>query len=71
MFNTSFNLAGQPLVETLDDAIKTLHTSQLEYLYLPEMGKLVKLSNERSMLQPPKTSTKVDVKDKIMEEVNG
>ena len=71
LFNTSFNLAGQPLVETLDDAIKTLHTSQLEYLYLPEMGKLVKLSNERSMLQPPKTSTKVDVKDKIMEEVNG
>ena len=71
LFNTSFNLAGQPLVETLDDAIMTLHSSQIEYLYLPELGKLVKLSNERSMIQPPKSSTKLDVKDKIMEEVNG
>ena len=34
LFNTSFNLAGQPLVETLDDAIMTLHSSQIEYLYL-------------------------------------
>ena len=53
VFNTSFNLGGQPLVETLDDAIMTLHNSQLEYLYLPEMGKLVFLSNERSNLAPP------------------
>tara|TARA_B100001094_G_scaffold133421_1_gene129282 strand:- start:1144 stop:2988 length:1845 start_codon:yes stop_codon:yes gene_type:complete len=71
LFNTSFNLAGQPLVETLDDAIMTLHTSQIEYLYLPDMGKLVKLSNEKSMIQPPKSSTKLDVKEKIMEEING
>lgn len=45
LFNTSFNLAGQPLVETLDDAINTLRDSELEYLYLPELGKLVKVSN--------------------------
>ena len=71
LFNTSFNLAGEPLVETLDHAIMTLHTSQLEYLYLPELGKLVYLSNERSMIQPPKTSTKLDVKEQIRENING
>jgi carbamoyltransferase len=52
LFNTSFNLGGQPLVDTLDDAITTLFNSQLEYLYLPEIGKLVFLSNERSNLRP-------------------
>jgi carbamoyltransferase len=41
LFNTSFNLAGDPLVETLDDAIYTLRNSELNYLYLPEIGKLV------------------------------
>jgi len=71
LFNTSFNLAGEPLVETLDDAIMTLHNSQLEYLYLPEMGKLVKLSNERSRIQPPKKSMKLDVKETIRENING
>ena len=46
LFNTSFNLAGEPLVETLEDAIHTLRNSKLEYLYLPEIGKLVKIPNE-------------------------
>ena len=46
LFNTSFNLAGEPLVETLDDAIKTLRNSKIEYLYLPELGKLVTVANE-------------------------
>ncbi len=41
LFNTSFNLGGQPLVETIDDAIKTLETSDIDYMYLPEIGKLV------------------------------
>jgi len=36
LFNTSFNLAGDPLVETLDDALDTLQRSSLNYLYLPE-----------------------------------
>lgn len=35
LFNTSFNLAGDPLVETFDDAIKTLMNSELKYLYVP------------------------------------
>jgi carbamoyltransferase len=45
LFNTSFNLGGDPLVETLDDAIDTLIRSDIEYLYLPEYGKLIKISN--------------------------
>jgi carbamoyltransferase len=45
IFNTSFNLGGDPLVETLEDAIDTLARSDIEYLYLPELGKLVKIAN--------------------------
>lgn len=41
LFNTSFNLAGQPLVETLFDALVTVFNSEIEYLYLPDIGKLV------------------------------
>ena len=37
VFNTSFNLAGQPLVETIEDAIQTLEDSKMSYLYLPEI----------------------------------
>ena len=39
--NTSLNLAGEPLVETLEDAIKVLENSELKYLYLPEIKKLI------------------------------
>jgi carbamoyltransferase len=42
LFNTSFNLAGDPLVETLIDAVSTMLNSDINYLYLPEIGKLVK-----------------------------
>lgn len=45
LFNTSFNLGGDPLVETLDDALDTLSRCSIEYLYLPEYGKLIKISN--------------------------
>tara|TARA_B100001173_G_scaffold304523_1_gene308659 strand:- start:12 stop:1733 length:1722 start_codon:yes stop_codon:yes gene_type:complete len=45
LFNTSFNLGGEPLVETIHDAIKTLESSQIEYMYLPEIQKLVKVPN--------------------------
>jgi carbamoyltransferase len=45
IFNTSFNLGGDPLVETLDDAIDTLTKSDIEYLFLPELGKLLKVAN--------------------------
>jgi len=43
--NTSFNLGGEPFVETLDDALRTLHNSRIEYLYLPEYGLLVEVKN--------------------------
>ncbi|MEA3485958.1 MAG: carbamoyltransferase C-terminal domain-containing protein [Candidatus Aerophobetes bacterium] len=45
LFNTSFNLGGEPLVETLDDAFWTLNESDLEYCYFPEYKKLIKISN--------------------------
>ena len=46
LFNTSFNLGGEPLVETLKDAMWTLQQSEIEYLYLPEYSKLVKIANK-------------------------
>lgn len=42
LFNTSFNLGGDPLVETIFDAVSTLLRSDIEYLYLPDIGKLIK-----------------------------
>ena len=45
LFNTSFNLAGEPLVETLDDAIKTLVESDIEYLYMPEYELIIHIKN--------------------------
>jgi len=45
LFNTSFNLGGDPLVETIEDAIDTLKKSDIEYMYLPEIQKLVKILN--------------------------
>ena len=45
IFNTSFNLGGEPLVETLEDALWTLQESKIEYLYLPEYGKLITVGN--------------------------
>lgn len=41
VLNTSFNLAGDPLVETPEDAIKTLNNSTLDHLWFPEIGKLL------------------------------
>ena len=46
LFNTSFNLGGDPLVETIEDAVDTLKKSKIEYMYLPEISKLVKVSND-------------------------
>jgi carbamoyltransferase len=46
IFNTSFNLGGEPLVETLDDALRTLANSLIEYLYLPEYSLLIEVCNE-------------------------
>lgn len=46
IFNTSFNLGGEPLVETLEDAFRTLAYSKIEFLYLPENKKLVRIIND-------------------------
>jgi carbamoyltransferase len=42
LLNTSFNLAGKPLVETPKDAIETLNNSDLDYVWFPEISKIVK-----------------------------
>lgn len=44
LLNTSFNLAGEPLVETFSDAINTMVKSKIQYLYLPEIKTLVTFS---------------------------
>jgi len=46
LFNTSFNLAGDPIVETIEDALNTLRRSELEYLYLPEINQIVYSPNK-------------------------
>jgi carbamoyltransferase len=48
LFNTSFNLAGQPLVETLQDAIDTIDNSDIDYLYLPDKGILYTNKSNKS-----------------------
>ena len=47
LLNTSFNLGGEPLVETLEHAIYTLKNSKIEYLYLPEIETLVTIKNKK------------------------
>jgi carbamoyltransferase len=41
VLNTSFNLAGEPLVETPEEAISVLKSSDLDYIWFPEIQKLV------------------------------
>lgn len=41
LMNTSLNLAGEPLVETPEDAKKSFLNSSLKYLYFPEINKLI------------------------------
>ena len=48
LFNTSFNLGGQPLVENPIDAFETVVHSDMEYIYFPEIQKLVYISNEEN-----------------------
>lgn len=45
LMNTSFNLGGEPLVQTFDHAISTIRNSMVEYLYLPEIETLVTINN--------------------------
>ena len=46
IFNTSFNLGGEPLVETIDDAIRTLANSDIEYLFIPERNLIIEVANK-------------------------
>ena len=41
LLNTSFNLAGEPLVETPIDALNTLNNSSLDYLWFEETQQLL------------------------------
>lgn len=50
LFNTSFNLGGDPLVETLEDALSTLARSDIQYLYLPEHSILVTIPNKKNKI---------------------
>jgi len=42
LLNTSFNLAGEPLVQTKKDALETLNRSKLDYVYFVNDNILVK-----------------------------
>lgn len=41
LLNTSFNLAGEPLVDTWQDAIKTFEESDLDVLWIPEIKRCI------------------------------
>lgn len=51
LFNTSLNLGGEPLAETLEDSINILIKSDMEFLFLPEINTLVR------KIPVPKTET--------------
>jgi carbamoyltransferase len=51
LLNTSFNLGGEPLVETFNHAVYTLKNSMIEYLYLPEIETLVTIKNKKLSYQ--------------------
>ena len=41
LMNTSFNLAGEALVHTVDDALQTLRDSTLDYVYFVQDDSLI------------------------------
>jgi carbamoyltransferase len=45
LFNTSFNLGGEPLVETIDDAMRTLYNSGINYIYFPTVKIMVEIEH--------------------------
>jgi carbamoyltransferase len=46
LFNTSFNLAGDTMVDTIEDGLMTLRNSELEYMYLPDIDTLIRTPNK-------------------------
>jgi carbamoyltransferase len=49
LFNTSFNLAGDPLVETIEDALETMLKSEMKYMYVPELGYLLEKKENKDI----------------------
>ena len=41
LLNTSFNLAGDTIVETIEDAMRTLNDSDIDHIYFPEKGIII------------------------------
>lgn len=41
LLNTSLNLAGEPLVETVEEAVKTYYNSELDALWFPDVGRVI------------------------------
>ena len=46
LFNTSFNLAGDTMVDTIEDGLWTLRNSEIEYMYLPEINSLINIQSK-------------------------
>jgi len=63
LFNTSFNLGGAPLVETLEDAICCIAQPGLDHVYLPEYGKLITRTDKEIIAQIPENAKLVDMGD--------
>lgn len=66
VFNTSFNLAGEPLVETIDDALETLYSSKLKYMYLPELDLLVEKTIPDPEPEPEPEPESTDDNDNVI-----
>ncbi len=61
IFNTSFNLGGEPLVETIEDAIITCQNSQINHLYVPADQDI---HIPYSMIKPKRLSLFIDEEKK-------